>query len=231
MQITLSDSHHVMKNGIIEVIGTIESILLYKGMKPLQYYSNEIEGNAVYTNLLVPPKSGIRSTDFLACGIEDNIDPELKSLYIKKYCYLPASPEVQQISTTTAILINEYIKGNIRRDVFLSVPVRRNKKTFWELEIMLPYATITEGENTLIHILENMITDEISLSINPTWFSWASQAENFRLDNSNKKWGAIGVLRREICNLNKTVISNHEPVIIGVPVNTLADMTNREIKP
>lgn len=228
MQITLSDSHRVVKNGIIEAIGTIESILMYKGMKPLQYDANEIEGIAVYTNLLVPPKSGIRFTDHLSCSIEDNTDPELRSLYIKKYCFLPAVPKVQQISTATAILINEYIKGNIRRDVFLSVPVRRKRKTLWELEIMLPDATLTEGENALIYILENIIMDEISLSINPTWFSWASQAENFRLDKSNEKWGAIGVLRREICDLKKTVVSDHEPVIIGVPVNMLADMMNRK---
>ena len=222
MQITLSPSRDVKRNQEIMVIGKIEEYLTAIGMKALNMDKNFMSGTEIYTNLLVPPRSGIRINPKDISGTVEKKNGKLEELYRKKYGCFVQAPECQRISTTTAVLISRFLCGEIHENTFLSMPVWRGKNCFFETEIILPDSSLPEGEKILTKIFELFLPEDTAFSVNPTWFSWASQAENFRIENQEEKWGAIGVLRSELAELKEENFSKKKVVIIGLPVKTLS---------
>lgn len=222
MQIALKPSYKVKRNWEIIVIGRIEQYLIDIGVRELKIDENYISGAHLYTGLLVPPRSGIRITQNTEEITTEKREEDLEKLYIKKYGCLPQVPETQRISTTTAVLINLFLDGKIRENAVLSMPVWRKNICLLETEVILPNSDIEEGEKLLMKIIELFLPGHIKFSVNPTWFSWAAQAESFRIEDKKEKWGAIGVLRPEIINLRKANSTEETAVIVGIPVKTLA---------
>ena len=223
MQIAFENGYSdISINKEIEAMGIIEEYLLKIGLKRLVYDKSIISGEEQYTNLLVPPLSGIREK---RTGIINNEEDKsrMTEIFIRKYGCLTPTPEICMISTTTAIMINEYLKGKIDENAFYSGIVTRKHEEMYELEILLANATLEEGEKLLMKIISVFIDKKREFVVNPTWFSWASMAENIREDKSKNKWGALGVVRPEIIECSQYNLSK-KVIIIGVPIVTLAQI-------
>lgn len=227
MQISLRKAPEVKRNHLIEALGYMEEYLINIGLTPLQAEGEAMSGDDLYTRILVPPESKIRPKNIINETSKRKSFSKLDSLYHKKYACLPAVPKTEVLSTLTAYLISQYCKGNICRNSFLSAPVKRKGKDFWELEAVLLDTGMAEGEELLAGVLHLFSMEDMVFSVNPTWFSWASMAENIRLANHPIKWGAIGLVRDEIVGSGLNFQGGHRVVLVGIPVATIADYYGR----
>ena len=227
MQIAFQNGYaDIHTNKEIEVMGTVEDFLAALGLECLEYSEKTIPGEELYTNLLVPPLSGIRQETEGTEETEETRSPEpdrngIAEIFLQKYGCLPQTPAAGPVSTTTAILLNEYLKGRIRKSSFCSQVVTRKHKKMRELEILLVDATLEEGEELLLKILSLFTEAGREFVVSPTWFSWASMAENIREEGSREKWGAIGALRPEIIASSSCALPE-KVVILGIPIAALA---------